>query len=213
MARTFEDYLGKAIDAANDGFLSEAARKRALADVNRAWDVLKNEIHERILSEADGKFVPAGETLNDEEWAARRNWINAQGYWDLPDYPHTYRAEKHAAFFGDLNAKALEAIQLRDAIKTVDIAAPVKDEGKASIVAVRKTIVEEMERRKAQYVEALEIGRHFGGLPVSVNAHWVHGHKGAVFLRHFFYLAGKLTPLNTIIAAADTLEREKEGRA
>jgi membrane-associated HD superfamily phosphohydrolase len=67
-----------------------------------------------------------------------------------------------------------------------------------------------MEGRKAQFVEGLEIARMFNGLPVSVNAHWVHGHKGTNFIRYFFYLAGELTPLNMIMAIAQAHEAEKE---
>ena len=41
--------------------------------------------------------------------------------------------------------------------------------------------------------------RRFGGLLVSVNAHMVvTNDKGMTFVRHFFYLSGKLTPLNGI---------------
>jgi hypothetical protein len=104
-------------------------------------------------------------------------------------------------------------IALRQAIKDAEILpVPAKPESEARAEVVRKSVVDMMEARKAQYVHALELGRLFGGLPVSVNAHWVHGHKGARFVRHFFYLYGRLTPLNLIIAAAEQLEREKEAK-
>ena len=110
-------------------------------------------------------------------------------------------------------------------IKATPIAAaPAKPDAIVKAELIRHSIVEEMERRKAMFVEGLEIGRIFAdlyprknkageiipsaSLPVSVNAHWVRGHKGTDFVRHFFYLRGKLTPLQTIMAIAQTLDDE-----
>ena len=209
MARTIDDYVALALDAFNAGFLSKAAQKRALDNVSRAFDLVTGATRDAILSEASATFTDLS-TVELEQ--ARIDWTNARGYWAMPSYPHEYRAAKHGEIFERYGnrADAERLAALRDAIKGADIApAPVNETAKR-VETVRRSIFDEMERRKAQYVEALEIGRLFGGLPVHVNAHIVHGHKGAVFLRHFFYLRGKLTPLNTIIAAAETLARERE---
>jgi hypothetical protein len=45
---------------------------------------------------------------------------------------------------------------------------------------------------------------------VSVTPHHVTNQFGTSFIRCFYYLDGKMTPLNIIMAAAGQLEREKE---
>lgn len=203
MTKTPADRIALAQAAFEAGFASKAAQKRALDDLNRAYDAIRTAAHDAQISYANGN--PA---LNNHG-ENRNRFFNDN---DLPFDLHQVR-DRHVeiiAKWGNEAQTVRDLIALRAAIKAAPIApAPVKPEAEAKAEAVRKSIVEIMEARKAQFVEALEIGRMFGGLPVSVNAHWVHGHKGAVFVRHFFYLRGKLTPLNLIIAAADQLEREK----
>lgn len=192
-------YLAKAQDAFEAGFASKAAQKRAMDDLNCAY---------RYEREALMKTILAARTPETAEQ-------NHADYWAVFADLHQVR-ERHfeiAARYADTFGIVREMIALRAAIKDAEIIAAPRNESAAKVEAIRKTITEEMERRKAQYIEALEIGRHFGGLPVSVNAHWVHGHKGTVFLRHFFYLRGKLTPLNLIMAAAEQLEREDQAAA
>lgn len=190
--RTPTDYLADAAAAFEAGFISKAAQKRALDDLNRAYSRARDEATNAMLA---AKRDAGGDVSAD--------------YWELPFDLHNVR-DRHVAIFTAWTPghAVADMVAMRAEIKAAAIAAPVVNETKARVETVRRSIVEEMERRKAQYVEALAIGRLFGGLPVSVNAHWVHGHKGAVFLRHFFYLRGRLTPLNTIIAAAEQLERE-----
>ena len=212
MARDFDKSMDRARAAFEAGFPSEAARKRALADVNLAWEKMNDIVRDGILSDAVDKFPHARDYK--AAWEPRAAWVREAGYWDLTT-AHNFRTSKHLGFYEryEQGERARIAFDLRNAIKAAEIVVSVKDEPAKRAEAVRKSILEEMEARKVQYVRALDLGRLFGGLPVSVNAHWVHGHKGAVFLRHFFYLRGKLTPLNTIMAAADTLAREREGRA
>lgn len=207
MTKTAADRIADRLDAAQAafeaGFASKAAQKRALDDLNRAYDRARDAARDVIISHANA--TPGLDTNGD----ARIEFFNAN---DLPFDLHQVR-DRHVeiiAKWSDFAPVVRELIALRAAIKAAEIApAPAKPEIEVRAEAVRRSVVEEIERRKAQYVEALEIGRLFNGLPVSVNAHLVHGHKGAVFVRHFFYLRGKLTPLNIILAAADTLEAEK----
>ena len=77
------------------------------------------------------------------------------------------------------------------------------------VETVRRSIIEGMERRKTQDVDGLDMADCFGGLPVTVNARMATNDKGIVFVRHFFYLRGKRTPLKTIIAIAEKLEQEQ----
>lgn len=198
---TAADRIATAQAAFEAGFSSKAAQKRALDDLNRAYSSIRDAAH---LEQ-----IKAAPSFDDREARAAHFAAN-----DMPFDLHQVR-DRHVDILVAWGASVVEVrgmIDLRAAIKGAEIAAPVVDERKEKVETVRRTIVEEMQRRQAQYVEALDIARLFENLPVSVNAHWVHGHKGAVFLRHFFYLAGRLTPLNTIIAAAEQAQREREGR-
>lgn len=212
MTRTAADFITSAQAAFEAGFASKAAQKRALEDLNRAFDRTRNALTDAILK---------ARTPETEEQ-------NHADYWGIPYDLHQVR-DRHfeiAARYTEDFGIVRDMIALRAAIKAAPLApAPVKSEIEVKAETVRRSIVEEMERRKAMFVEGLEIGRIFAALyprknkdgtdagpaaslPVSVNAHMVWGHKGAVFPRHFFYLRGKLTPLNTILAIADQLERE-----
>lgn len=211
MTKTAADRLANASAAFEAGFASEAARKRALGEINYAYDKAKDEVMKAILA--------ARSPETEEE--------NHKDYWSIPMYVHHVRPAHlaTAAKYGNAFAIVPDMIALRDAIKAAEIAPlPVKPEAEVKAAAVRKSIVDEMERRKAMFVEGLDLGRVFAelyprknkageivpsaSLPVSVNAHWVRGHKGTDFVRHFFYLNGKLTPLNTIMAIAQTLDAE-----
>lgn len=192
-------YTEAAADAFEAGFASEAARKRALDAVNTAYDALREGAHDATIAAAP-----------TEDQAARVAHFDAN---DFPFGLHQVR-DRHLAIFAKWgNAQAVRSlIDLRAAIKAAAVApAPMKDAAAEKVEAVRKSIIDIMETRKAQFIEAVEIGRLFNGLPVTVNAHYVHGHKGARFVRHFFYLRGRLTPLNIIMAAAQTLKDEKAG--
>lgn len=210
MARTPADRIASAQAAFEAGFLSKAAQKRALDELNRAYDAIRNAASDNVRAFAF-ETIPGTEQADYE---ARNEIFRAN---DLPFDLHQVR-DRHLPIIdrwlhsGLDNVKAL--IALRAAIKAAEISpAPAKPEIEQKAEAVRKAVIDEIEKRKAQFVEGLEIARLFNGLPVSVNAHWVHGHKGAVFLRHFFYLRGKLTPLNMIIAIAEAHEAEKKGGA
>ena len=202
---TITDRIAKAQDAFEAGFLSMAAKKRALDQLNRAYHAIQNAVSDAVRAHAFAE-IPG---TDEGDYAARSKIFRAN---DLPFDLHQVR-DRHIAIIAkwtDYAQIVRDLIALRAAIKDAEIApAPAKPEAEQRAEQVRKSVIDEMERRKAQFVEGLDIARHFGGLPVSVNAHWVHGHKGAVFLRHFFYLRGKLTPLNTIVAIAEAYEREQ----
>jgi hypothetical protein len=185
------------------GFPSEAARKRAMSNLSTAYGYQRDIAHDACINHANEHKL---------DGQARVDHFNA---FDLPFDLHQFR-DRHftcLAFWGDDAAAQLVAdlIELRAAMKAAPVgiakAAPTALEAKEA--QVRETVAEFMARRKADYLHALDIGHLFGGrLPVSVNAHTVWGHKGAVFTRHFYYLAGKFTALNVIMAAAQTLEDE-----
>lgn len=220
MAKTANDHIEIAQTAFEAGFASKAAQARALGELNYAYNKMRDTAHHAQIAHANGN--PA---LNN-------NGENRTEFFRLNDMPfdlHNVR-DRHLVVFArwiDAEAASLisNLIALRAAIKSASIApAPVKPEAVVKAETIRRSIVEEMERRKSLFVEGLDIGRMFAdlyprknkageivpsaSLPVSVNAHWVSGHKGTDFVRHFFYFNGKLTPLQTIMAIASTLDSE-----
>lgn len=207
MARpTVEDRIEAAQTAFEAGFLSKAAQKRALDDLNRAYSDIQRNVHDAVITHANE--TPE---LWDNTFPARWDFFREN---DLPFDLHQVR-DRHFPIIEKWSDRApvvRDLIALRAAIKEAEIATKPVNEEKEKVETVRKAIIDELEMRKAQYVEGLEIARLFNGLPVSVNAHWVYGHKGARFIRHFFYLRGKLTPLNMIIAIAQGYEREQQAK-
>lgn len=220
MARTAADRIETATAAFEAGFLSKAAQKRAQDELSRAYEAIRDQAHNAQIAHAN---ATAGLDTNcDARWA----FFAAN---EMPFDLHQVR-DRHLPIFAQwAPAEAgviVDLINLRAAIKAAPLApAPVKPEAEVKAETIRRSIVDEMARRKAVFVEGMEIGRMFAALyprkdkngadlgpaaslPVTVNAHWVYGHKGAQFPRHFFYLNGKLTALQTIIAIADQLERE-----
>lgn len=194
------------------GFTSKAGQKRALDELNYAYSGLREALMTVILAARS----PETETQNHAD------------YWGVASDLHQVR-DRHFEIAGRYNAPGFaivrDMIALRLAIKAADIAPPpARPELEVKAEVVRRSIVEEMERRKAMFIEGLDLGRVFAelfprknkagetipsaSLPVSVNSHWVHGHKGTNFTRNFFYLNGKLTPLQTIMAIAQTLDQE-----
>lgn len=204
MTKTAADRIEIAQAAFEAGFLSMAAKKRAQEELSRAYEAIRTAAHDRQITRANERF--------GDDYQARMEFFANN---ELPFELHQVRDRHITIITYWTNAETIRdlsaAIALRAEIKAAELApAPVKPEAAQKAEAIRKTITEQMEARKAQYIEALDIARHFNGLPVSVTAHWVHGHKGARFIRHFFYLRGKMTALQVILAAAETYEREQE---
>lgn len=213
MARKIEDRIATAQTAFEAGFASKAAQKRALDELNRAYETIRNSVHDKVRDIAWGENAEK----DAEGFDARRAIFDN---YDLPFELHQVR-DRHfvaVAVFEEF-AIVRDLIALRNAIKAaaiIEVSAKPEIEVKAD--AVRRTIVEEMERRKAMFISGMELGRMMGelfpdrkgakALPITVNAHWVRGHKGTDFVRYFFYLNAKLTPLNIIMGVAQALEAE-----
>jgi hypothetical protein len=208
MPKTVEDYLNEATSGFEAGFQSKAGQKRALEAVSSAYARIRRNLMDTFLDERgtvavddDNRFVMTAEQQRLHDL-----------YWSVPDL-HNVR-EKHFEIFAayPVFEQVRDMIALREAIKGAAIVAKPVDVAAERVETIRKSIIEQIEMRKAQFVRGMNVARLFNGLPVSVNAHLVHGHKGTVFLRHFFYLAGELTPLNIIMGVADAHAREKEGK-
>lgn len=101
-------YIARATEALAAGFTSEAARKRAQEDVNRAWDCVRDGICEEIC--------------------AKTGWSNVD-LWnselDMPLYVHQ-AAKKLKKAFAELGVESarsgLDLVDLRDKIKAAPLA-------------------------------------------------------------------------------------------
>jgi hypothetical protein len=195
-------YVDEAQNGFEAGFLSEAARKRALDSLNRAYNEIHDMVHDAVIAEANERWPDGGE--------ARHAFFDR---YEIPFDLHQVR-DRHFVAMADYPAfhQVRDLIALRAEIKAAEAAKFERNPDAVKIEEVRTSIISEMEKRKAQFVEGMEIARLFNGLPVSVNAHWVYGNKGARYLRHFFYLRGKLTALNMIMFIAQEYEREQEAK-
>lgn len=193
-----------------DTFPSKAAQKRVLDDLNRAYDYARQAVFNLVLTTAP-EFTGSVEDC----------YKLRSAYLDEHDMPFDlYRTkEEHvviAAKFSDVAAEIIRtARRFRAEVKACAIVPPVKADAtvKEAEARVQRTVRGEMDRLGKMYQEALDLGRLFGGLNVSANVHLVTNAYGTTFVRAFYYLEGKRTPLNLILAAADTLAREKEASA
>jgi hypothetical protein len=186
---TVQDYVSSAINMTQEDqtFAAKSHQKEALSYLNSGYEMLRKKNAE---------------------------YIYASGFsiWDVPFDLHQIR-DKHFRLFDEAHhADLTDLITFRVLLKELEVVkpAPKTDRITAKQAEVTETVVDLIERRMAQYHEAVELGRLFGGLPVSVTPHQVTNEYNTTFTRCFYYLAGKFTPLSVIMAAADKLAREKE---
>ena len=208
MTRTIEFYIDAATNALDAGFLSEAARKRALDDVNRAYDFIVRQVHGEQLAYFHAlPHDEIGRVMLDGDALVEHDRIHNL-YYDIPAL-HVVK-DKHFAAYAEWPCfeAARDLVALRGAIKAAGIVKHERPVNETKAEEVRKYVAKTLEERKAQFVHEVELAHIFGGLRVSVNAHWVYGHKGARFIRYFYYLNGEFTALNMIMAVAQQYERE-----
>jgi len=190
-AKTVQDYIALAMGQVQDDqtFAAKAHQKEALGYLNRGYDMIrKNNFRFSIDS------------------------LSSEDYYAIPNDLHQVR-EKHNRLFDEIyHANLNELVTLRVLLKLIPVVKPEpkSDRITAKQAEVTATVVDMIKRRTAQYHEAVELGRLFGGLNVSVTPHLVTNEFNTTFTRCFYYLNGKFTPLSVIMAAADTLAREKE---
>ena len=189
--KTVQDYVSSAINMTQEDqtFAAKSHQKEALGELNSGYQMLR-----------ENNFQFSIDSLSRED------------YFAIPFDLHQIR-DKHFRLFDEAHHVDLtDLITFRVLLKELEVVkpAPKSDRITAKQAEVTETVVDLIERRMAQYHEAVELGRLFGGLPVSVTPHQVTNGYNTTFTRCFYYLAGKFTPLSVIMAAMDTLAREKE---
>jgi hypothetical protein len=188
---TVQDYVSSAINMTQEDqtFAAKSHQKEALGELNSGYQMLR-----------ENNFQFSIDSLSRED------------YYAIPFDLHQIR-EKHFRLFDEAHhADLTDLITFRVLLKELEVVkpAPKSDRITAKQAEVTETVVDLIERRMAQYHEAVELGRLFGGLPVSVTPHQVTNEYNTTFTRCFYYLDGKFTPLQVILGAMDTLAREKE---
>lgn len=182
-------YIDRANEAFEAGFSSKSAKIEALQDVSRAYTTLACSIKDEILNRG----------IEQEELHSL--------YWNIPMYVHAWRAKHTHQVLNVLPemagvAKQIEMlVDLRISVKDADVVPAKRDTNKEEIERVSLSVRELMDRRKEQYNAALDLKEVFGGLPVTANVHVVVNQHGTRYIRAFYYLYNKLTPLSVIIAA------------
>ena len=187
MAHTVQNFVDLAMAQLQDDqtFSAKAHQKEALDYLNRAYSLVREQNN-------------SGNTY--------------ENCWDIPFDLHQIR-DRHFVMFKEEHHVALrELVSLRAIFKFIEVVkpAPKNDAVERKAAEVTKEVKNLLEMRTAQYNRAIDLGRLFNYLPVSVTPHHVTNQFGTSFIRCFYYLDGKMTPLNIIMAAAGQLEREKE---
>src|SRR6056300_1728440 len=182
--KTVQDYVSSAIYMTQEDqtFAAKSHQKEALGELNSGYQMLR-----------ENNFQFSIDSLSRED------------YFAIPFDLHQIR-DKHFRLFDEAHhADLTDLVTFRVLLKELEVVkpAPKSDRITAKQAEVTETVVDLIERRMAQYHEAVELGRLFGGLPVSVTPHQVTNEYNTTFTRCFYYLAGKFTPLSVIMAAAD----------
>lgn len=197
------EYLTRAQTAFDAGFKSEAARKLALNELTRAFEYgVRKPIHAKLLAIPHHK---RGEGWNEL-------------YYGAPDYPHAWTAKVADRYIDHPEARdfAAECVELRNAIKAATIAPRPPVEDHPLLTKVRKTFMDEMKARRANFDNIIDISRAIAGkrgeplkgLPVSVRGHYCQNYGGTTWVRLDWYLRGERTAFSVIAAAYDQLVRE-----
>lgn len=203
---SYQTRLGRAESEFTNGtFMSQAAKQRACSNLNFALEMVVGEITSLILDNA-GHANTVGNPLHDL-------------YWELCGVSclnFTKKSKMVEELLGEESSQWMALGEQCVAIyATYKAAAITKAPPKVSLevqlveAKVQKSIITMMEERKAKYDRCLRLDSLFGTMGITANVHVVHGHKGAVFLRSFYYVLGVLTPLQVIIAAMQESDRQK----
>ena len=189
--KTVQDHINFALEQiqADGTFAAKAHQKEALSILNSGFSRVR-----------ENNFRFSTENLSCEDRYA------------IPFDLHQIR-DKHFRLFDEIHHADIKTLAaLRADLKAIPVVKPQPKNDRVSEkqAQVTETVVDMIKRRTAQYHEAVELGRLFGGLPVSVTPHLVTNEFNTTFTRCFYYLNGKMTPLSVIMAAAEKLAAEKE---
>ncbi|EGT3611227.1 hypothetical protein FAP59_16665 [Morganella morganii] len=199
----YEECQNKAIDMVNNGFSSLACKKRALAEINRAYEYVRDHIS-NVLLDVRLKSI-------EQNYIDKINDI----YYDIPMYCHNYRQSHEDKLLElipenkDIICLLMELQIFRTNVNNISVIKPENNNAFGNFkIEKYENLKDKMERLKKQYDHALSCAEFFGGLPVTSNIHLCINQHGTRYVRAFFYLDGKLTPLRLIMAAMEEAKRK-----
>ena len=194
-----QQYVEEAQNAFNSGFSSKSSKSKVNSNLNRAYGWVVESIQNKVLE------------VSKEERTEEQDSV----YWDLPPTLSNWK-EKHTKLVMSVfpeevqNVKMIEEMkELFTAIKNIEVVKVEKVVNEKE-VEVQKTVKEIIESMNQSYVDGLELSKLFGGLSVYANVHLVTNQHGTTFTRAFYYLHGKLTPLNVIITISEQMGSDVE---
>jgi hypothetical protein len=211
--KTLHERIAEASELANNVYPSKAAQKRALEAANRAYEVARELAMDLIRKDAPIITTERDDENRMAEVVARHEYFMTN---DVPFDLHRVRGLHYMHFEAAEIADEVSAlVHLREMVKAAEICAPQpKNAYTVEIEArIHKTISEIFKLRQTQYLEGLRIAEIFGTLNVYVNGHWVTNQYGTTFKRCFYYMEGKLTPLNIILAVLQEHQRKEDAKA
>lgn len=140
---------------------------------------------------------------------------NFEKCWDIPFGLHQVREAKHKEVFGDFWERVEALVELRAQVKAVPVGTfPRKEETVEAKIA--RTVREEIEANKEKFDVAKRIielfgkwvfdeklGKEIAKFPISVNHVYCQNYFGTTWVRIDWYLSGRRTPFNMIMAAAE----------
>lgn len=188
-------YLEKALEMFNKGFNSESAKKKAIS-------LLLSQYERETGTMSKFGIMAVLLSLND-----RPDSFDTL-YWGIPSF-HNWN-EKHSEMYHHFPAQVErieELVRLRAEFKKAEIIKKEKSEIAKKTEKIQKSLREELDRLKTQYIEGMNLAEIVGP-NVTANVHLVHGHKGTIFVRAFYYLNGEFMSLNMILAILDELKRK-----
>jgi hypothetical protein len=122
MTRTVKHYVEQAQQALAAGFTTKTAQQQAVSDLGRAYDLIKDQLCDAMISEANERFGNREDSWGGDPTGvnARSTWIDEQGYYDLPDYLHNLR-DKHLPLLREHEKAVQQLLDLLLDIKAAPI--------------------------------------------------------------------------------------------
>lgn len=180
-------YTDRALEAFAAGFSSQAQKKAAMSDLNRAFECALDTLFDLAAASHGAEALDA-----------------------LPFDLHHWRP-KHAEFAAKFDAGLTETVnrlaELRETFKAAVVVPPVKNEEatKAKVLETRVLGAINMDKIKADYAHALDLGYKLGDLPVTLRIVYCQNLHGTQYTRPIWYLNGQVTRFNVIAAAYQKL--------
>lgn len=163
------------------------------AEKKRALDVISHKFYKN--ADKFKLFILESRIANEDD-------ALKELYFNVPIYPHQW-TEKKRGMFSEYVTFCISSDILKrryDKVKNTEIGV---SETVSKEVQIKSDIYAIIQKRRESFVRGLDLADKFNGLQVHVNAHMVYCQNREPYVRHFFYLFGKLTALNTIIAVAE----------